>query len=172
MVNKAVGLAIKNKGKENCQTRRSTTINHAVTFTRASCVRQTPRVTALSPRYNPHTSQMFDLNGRISRQNERQGYNLPRRCKCFVDIPPFFVTQTANNRTFDIVHIYASGPCYEQREVPWHLQPNGDCPEAYIFSNTFSVRVPIATDTHVCCFMHYRKFHSPPTQEAGPRMSH
>jgi hypothetical protein len=170
MANKAIGLAIKNKGKENCQTRRLITINHAVTFTRASCVRQTPRVTAPSPRHNPHISQMFGLNGRISRENERRGYNLSTRCKCFVGIPPVFVTRTANNRTFDIVHIYASGPCYEQREV--HLQPNGNCPEAYIFPNTFSVRVSIATDSHVCWFMHYRKFHSPPAQEAGPRMSH
>jgi hypothetical protein len=143
-----------------------------VTFTKASCFWQTPRVTALSPHHNPHTRQIFGLNGHISQENERQGYNLSKRCTCFVNIPPVFVTRTANNRTFDIVRIYASGPCYEQREVPSHLQLNGNCPEAYIFPKDVHVRVSIATGTHVCWFTHYRESHSPPTQEAGPRISH
>jgi macrodomain Ter protein organizer (MatP/YcbG family) len=41
MVNKAAGQAIKNKGKNIFQTRRYTTTKSAVTFTRASYIRQT-----------------------------------------------------------------------------------------------------------------------------------
>jgi hypothetical protein len=167
-VNKADGL---NKGKTIFQTRRFTTTKHAVTiFTRAFYVRQTPRVTALSPCTSPHTSQMFGLNGHINRKMNTMDAIYLGVCTCFVGILPVFVTRTANDWIFDIASICVPGPCYEQRGVSSYLQLYGNCPEMYIFLNNFHVRVPIATGTHVCWFTHYRKAHSPPPmQMAGPR---
>ena len=175
MVNKADSLAIKNKGKTIFQTRRFTTTKHAVTlFTRASYVRKTPRVTALSPCNNPHTSQMFGPNAHISRKMNAIDAIYLGICTCFVGILPVFVTRAANGWTFDIASICVPGPCYEQREVSSHLQLYGNCPETYNFPNNFHFRVPIATGTHVCWFTNYHRDPQPPPpmQEAGPRTPH